>query len=209
MDAGGALPIDIAGFKLWRGLLDRPAQERAAAALRRVAEAAPMRRPVTPWGREMSVQMTSAGRVGWISDRRGYRYEPRQPSGGAWPPIPDPILDVWRAVADWPDPPDCCLVNYYGEAAKMGMHRDADEGEAGFAAPVVSISLGDPAVFRVGGLARKDVKQRVTLESGDVLVMGGAARLAYHGVDKILFGGSTLLPKGGRLNATLRVVASA
>lgn len=153
--------------------------------------------------------MTSAGRVGWISDRRGYRYAARHPVTGAqWPPIPDAVLQVWREVSGWPDDPDSCLVNYYGVGAKMGMHRDADEGEEAFVAPVVSISLGDPAVFRIGGTERGGATEAVTLESGDVMVMGGAARLAYHGVDKVLFGGSGLLPRRGRINVTLRVVRS-
>jgi len=202
-------PIHISGFQLWKTRLDAAGQASMVEALREVAEAAPFFHPETRWGRKMSVRMTSAGRVGWVSDRRGYRYEPRHPVTGApWPQIPDCVLAVWREVADWPDDPDCCLINYYSEGAKMGMHRDADEGEAGFAAPVVSISLGDPAVFRIGGLERGGPTQKVTLESGDVMVMGGPARLAYHGVDKVLFGGSTLLPKGGRINVTLRVVRS-
>ncbi len=201
-------PIDIAGFKLWKSRLDAAAQSDMVIALRKVADAAPFFHPETRWGKKMSVRMTSAGRAGWVSDRRGYRYERRHPVTGApWPAIPPMILEVWRAVADWPEAPDCCLVNFYGEAAKMGMHRDADEGAAGFAAPVVSISLGDPAVFRMGGLKRGGKTRKVTLESGDVMVMGGPARLAYHGIDKVMFGGSRLLPKGGRLNVTLRVVA--
>jgi alkylated DNA repair protein (DNA oxidative demethylase) len=202
-------PIHISGFQLWKTRLNSGQQGAMVAALREVADAAPFFSPETRWGRKMSVRMTSAGRVGWVSDRRGYRYEARHPVTGApWPPIPAPVLAVWREVAGWPDDPDCCLINFYGAGARMGMHRDADEGEAGFAAPVVSISLGDPAVFRIGGLERGGKTSAVTLESGDVVVMGGTARLAYHGVDKVLFGGSTLLPGGGRINVTLRVVRS-
>jgi len=201
--------IHISGFELWKTRLPPARQEEMVATLREVADAAPMFSPETRCGRRMSVRMTSAGRVGWVSDRRGYRYEARHPQTGApWPPIPECVLAVWREVANWPDDPDCCLINYYGAGAKMGMHRDADEGEAGFAAPVVSISLGDPAVFRIGGMERGGPTRPVTLESGDVMVMGGPARLAYHGIDKVLFGGSTLLPKGGRINVTLRVVRS-
>ena len=159
---------------------------------------------MTPWGKPMSVAMTSAGRVGWITDRKGYRYEPRHPSGAPWPPVPPTALDVWRAVSGWDGAPDCMLVNFYREGAKMGMHRDADENE--WAAPVVSVSLGDPARFRMGGLARKDPTEAVELNSGDVLVMGGPARLAYHGVDRIRFGVSPLLAEGGRINLTMRVV---
>ncbi|MEM7270224.1 MAG: alpha-ketoglutarate-dependent dioxygenase AlkB [Pseudomonadota bacterium] len=199
------IPTEIAaGFSLYDRLLGEDAQGALAADLRAVAEAAPMFSPVTRWGKPMSVKMTSAGRVGWYSDRRGYRYEPRHPSGAQWPAIPESVLNVWREVSGYPKDPDCCLINYYSEKAKMGLHRDADE-EA-YDAPVVSISLGDSARFRIGGLERSDPTQAIDLHSGDVLVMGGPARLAYHGVDRIRFGTSTLLPKGGRINVTLRVV---
>ncbi len=193
-----------AGFTLHDAHLDVAAQTAMAADLRAVAEAAPMFHPETRWGKQMSVKMTSAGRVGWFSDRRGYRYEPNHPSGVPWPPIPDSVLTVWRAVSGWDADPDCCLINFYGEGAKMGMHQDKDENA--FDAPVVSISLGDPARFRMGGVDRSDKTMAVELKSGDVMVMGGPARLAYHGVDRIDFGVSPLLPKGGRINVTLRVV---
>ncbi|MEO0362170.1 MAG: alpha-ketoglutarate-dependent dioxygenase AlkB [Pseudomonadota bacterium] len=195
------------GFSLHDRMLDEPAQRRLLDEVRAVVRAAPLIRPVTPWGKPMSVAMTSAGRVGWITDRGGYRYEPTHPSGAAWPPIPPTALDVWRAVGGWPDDPDCCLVNFYREGAKMGMHQDKDE--RAFDAPVVSISLGDPALFRMGGVSRKDPTARVELASGDVLVMGGPARLAYHGVDRVRFGVSPLLKEGGRLNLTMRVVRDA
>lgn len=192
------------GFTLHDGFLDTHAQRALLAEVRDVAEAAPFVRPMTPWGKPMSVAMTSAGRLGWITDRKGYRYEPRHPSGAPWPPVPETALAVWRAVSGWAGDPDCMLVNYYREGAKMGLHRDADENE--WAAPVVSISLGDPARFRMGGTARKDPTEAVELNSGDVLVMGGPARLAYHGVDRIRFGVSPLLAEGGRINLTMRVV---
>ena len=179
-------------------------------AVREVVGAAPLVRPVTPWGRPMSVRMTSAGRLGWVIERGGYRYAARHPeTGEAWPPIPSSVLAVWRAVSGWNGDPDCCLVNWYGEGARMGLHRDADEGEAGFKAPVVSISLGDPARFRMGGTSRGDPTESVVLASGDVVVMGGPARLAYHGIDRVLFGEDDLLPGHGRINLTLRVVRSA
>jgi alkylated DNA repair protein (DNA oxidative demethylase) len=201
---------DINGFRHLPGYLDRPAQAVMAAALRRVVSAAPLVRPVTPWGKPMSVRMTSAGRLGWVIERGRYRYAARHPETRApWPPVPDSVLAVWRAVSGWPGDPDCCLINWYGEGARMGLHRDADEGEAAFAAPVVSISLGDPARFRIGGLTRKGPTESVVLNSGDVVVMGGAARLAYHGIDRVMFGGNDLLPGGGRINLTLRVVRSA
>jgi alkylated DNA repair protein (DNA oxidative demethylase) len=152
----------------------------------------------------MSVRMTSAGRYGWFTDRSGYRYVDRHPSGVPWPPVPASVLAVWRALASAARDPDCCLVNHYREGARMGMHRDADEKD--FAWPVLSISLGDSALFRMGGLSRKDPSSSVLLESGDVVLFGGLARLAYHGVDRIRPGSSRLLPEGGRINLTLRVV---
>ena len=201
---------DIAGFRILPGFLGRRSQSAMVEAVREVVRAAPLVRPVTPWGKPMSVRMTSAGRLGWVIERGRYRYSARHPETGAsWPPIPASVLAVWRAVSGWRDDPDCCLVNWYGEGARMGLHRDADEGEAGFAAPVVSISLGDPARFRIGGTSRKDPTESVVLNSGDVVVMGGPARLAYHGVDRVLFGEDGLLAGHGRINLTLRVVKSA
>ena len=173
-------------------------------ALREVVRAAPLFSPVTPSGKPMSVRMTAAGRYGWITDRGGYRYEPAHPSGVPWPPIPQMVLEVWTALAGDERPPDCCLVNYYGEGAKMGLHQDRDEAD--FRWPVISISLGDEALFRVGGQARSDRTKSVWLHSGDVVVLGGEARLAYHGIDRIKHGSSPLLPNGGRINLTLRVV---
>lgn len=200
-----AAPLDLNGVQLFKGWLGRPAQEALVAAVRRVAEAAPLSRYTTPWGKPMSVRMTAAGRIGWVVNRGRYAYEPRHPgTGEPWPPIPPEALAVWRALSGWDGDPDSLLVNWYGEGAKMGMHRDANENA--YDAPVVSISLGDPAVFRVGGLERRGPTVSTTLESGDVAVMGGAARLAYHGVDRVRFAGSTLLPQGGRINLTLRVV---
>lgn len=194
------------GFRLFDHFLDAKQQQTLLDEVREVVRAAPLITPTTPWGKPMSVSMTSAGRVGWITDRRGYRYETRHPVGTDWPPMPRTALDVWRAISEWPDDPDCCLVNFYREASKMGMHQDKDEGN--FDAPVVSISLGDDARFRMGGTQRTDPTEIVELRSGDVIVMGDDARLAYHGVDRIRFGTSTLLEKGGRINLTLRVVRS-
>ena len=200
------LTEEIAGFVVHRRLLDRERQAGMLDELRSVIAAAPLVRPVTAWGKPMSVRMTSAGRVGWIIDRGRYRYSPKHPeTGTAWPPIPHSVLDVWRQVSGWPDDPDSCLINWYGEGARMGLHQDRDEGR--FDAPVVSISLGDPARFRMGGTDRKDPTRSTLLESGDVVVMGGAARLAFHGVDRVMFGQGTLLADGGRINLTLRVVS--
>lgn len=196
--------IDLKGVAVHRGFLDRSAQESLVEAVRAIALAAPLSRYETPMGRPMSVRMTAAGRLGWTSGPDGYAYAERCPATGVpWPPIPEAALTVWRAVADWPEDPDSLLVNWYDADARMSMHRDVDEAD--LTAPVVSISLGDPAQFRVGGIRRADPTASLWLESGDVAVMGGSARLVYHGVDRIRYGGSTLLPEGGRINLTLRV----
>lgn len=196
--------IVLKGFEIHKGCLDRGAQAGLVADLRAVAAVAPFFAPRTPWGKPMSVRMTAAGKYGWITGRGGYRYETHHPDGQPWPPIPGAVLDLWRGFVSEARLPDCCLVNYYGQNARMGLHRDADEAD--FNWPVLSISLGDPGLFRVGGLERADPTASILLESGDVVVMGGAARQAYHGIDRIRFGGSSLLPAGGRINLTLRVV---
>ncbi|MZQ89606.1 alpha-ketoglutarate-dependent dioxygenase AlkB [Frigidibacter albus] len=202
--AGVAVPSrDIRGFALHDGWLGSAEQAALVEDLRGVIAAAPLFSPMTPYGKPMSVRMTSAGSLGWVSDRRGYRYAPLHPEGTPWPPIPDRVLAVWRAVSGVARLPDCCLINFYGEGARMGMHQDRDEADFGW--PVVSISLGDDALFRIGNLERGGRTESVWLRSGDVMVMGSAARLAYHGVDRVAFGTSTLLPKAGRINLTMRV----
>jgi alkylated DNA repair protein (DNA oxidative demethylase) len=185
-------------------LLPQSAQEAMLADVLGVMDAAPPFHPVTRWGKAMSVAMTSAGRFGWFSDRRGYRYEERHPSGAPWPPIPDSVLAVWRAVAPGAREPECCLVNLYRGPARMGLHQDRDEAD--LTQPVVSISLGDEALFRVGGTERGGPTESLWLRSGDVCVIGGPARLALHGVDRVREGSSALIPGGGRINLTLRVV---
>lgn len=197
-------PLDLRGMQVFKGFLDRAAQEEMVAALRDVTRSAPLFSPVTPSGKPMSVRMTAAGRFGWISDRSGYRYSQTHPEGHPWPAIPPLILKVWEAVSNCARVPECCLVNFYGEGAKMGMHQDRDEAD--FAAPVVSISLGDDALFRVGNETRGGKTESLWLTSGDVVVMGGASRLKYHGIDRVKLGSSSLLPKAGRINVTLRVV---
>jgi len=192
------------GFVIHPGALDPAEQARMLEDVRAIARAAPLFQPITPRGRPMSVRMTAAGRYGWVTDRKGYRYEPRHPSGVDWPPIPGSILSIWRDVSGTERTPDCCLVNFYGEGARMGLHQDKDEAD--FTMPVVSISLGDDGLFRMGNEERGGKTSSVWLRSGDVVVMGGEARLKHHGVDRIRFGSSTLLPQGGRINLTLRVV---
>ncbi|WP_422031654.1 alpha-ketoglutarate-dependent dioxygenase AlkB family protein [Roseovarius sp.] len=194
----------IRGVDVYEGFLDREGQVRVVEDIRGVAEVAPLFSPMTPYGKPMRVKMTSAGRYGWYSDRKGYRYERRHPEGMAWPPIPESVLAIWQALVSGERMPDCCLVNYYDEAARMGMHQDRDEADFGW--PVLSVSLGDEGLFRIGNETRGGKTQSVWLRSGDVVVLGGQARLLYHGLDKIRFGTSTLLPKGGRINLTLRVV---
>ncbi|GFE49302.1 alkylated DNA repair dioxygenase [Roseobacter cerasinus] len=196
--------LKVAGFDIHTSYLDSAAQADLVAALRDVVRRAPFVTPVTPSGKPMSVQMTAAGAYGWITDRRGYRYATEQPRGMPWPPIPQQLLSMWEDLTGSERQPECCLINFYGEGARLGLHQDKDE--ACYDWPVMSVSLGDDGLFRMGGPARGGKTQSIWLQSGDVVVMGGAARLAYHGVDRIRFGSSTLLPKGGRINLTLRVV---
>ena len=192
------------GFVIHHGFLDRPAQERLVETLRGVLKEAPLVQPVTPRGRPMSVRMSAAGDYGWITDRKGYRYSETHPDGQPWPPIPAQVLEIWREVSGSARDPECCLINWYGEGARMGLHQDRDEAD--FGEPVVSVSLGDEGMFRMGNEERGGKTESVWLKSGDVVVMGGEARLRHHGVDRIRFGSSTLLPQGGRINLTLRVV---
>ncbi|MCH2076728.1 MAG: alpha-ketoglutarate-dependent dioxygenase AlkB [Rhodobacteraceae bacterium] len=196
--------LTIRDFELYKGHLSPDAQCAVVDDIREVLRAAPLVQPVTPSGKPMSVRMSAAGRLGWITDRKGYRYAPLHPNGSPWPAIPQSIAKIWKEVTGLSRMPDCCLINWYGEDAKMGMHQDADEGD--FSWPVLSISLGDEALFRMGNTERGGKTESVWLTSGDVLVMGGEARLKYHGVDRVKHGSSTLLKNGGRINLTLRVV---
>ena len=155
------------------------------AALRRVAEVASFRHMVTPGGYRMSVAITNCGPVGWVSDPSGYRYDASDPeTGQPWPPMPAEFLDLARQAAAAAGfekfEPDCCLVNRYEPGAKLSLHQDKDE--RAFAAPIVSVSLGLPAVFLWGGLKRSDRPRRIRLENGDVVVWGGPSRLVYHGI---------------------------
>jgi DNA oxidative demethylase len=187
--------------------LDRPAQKALLSAIRRIVGEAPLYTPTMPRsGKPMSVRMTNCGPLGWVTDKeRGYRYQPTHPvTGKPWPPIPPMLLDLWERVAAYALPPEACLINYYAGSAKMGLHQDKDEED--FAAPVLSVSLGDTGLFRVGGRSRNDPTRCIELKSGDVVVLGGEDRLAYHGIDRILPGTSELLAEGGRFNLTLRRV---
>jgi len=203
----GRIPPDLVvrGFEIFENFLDESKQKTLLQDIRKVVLAAPLFAPTTARGKEMSVRMTSAGRLGWVSDSSGYRYEATHPRGMAWPAIPVSVLEIWRAVGPDDRDPDCCLINFYDASARMGLHQDRDEAD--FSWPVVSISLGDDALFRIGNHTRGGKTDSIWLRSGDVVVMGGDARLAHHGVDKIKEGTSLLLPKGGRINLTLRVVA--
>ena len=195
------------GVTLTADYLDRAAQHELLAAVRAVVAAAPLYVPRMPRsGKPMSVLMTNCGALGWVTDaERGYRYQATHPQTGApWPPIPDIVLTAWRDLGGYPHPPEACLINFYAASARMGLHQDKDEHD--LAAPVVSLSLGDSALFRVGGLKRSDPTRALRLASGDAVVLGGAGRLAFHGVDRILPGTSTLLAEGGRINLTLRRV---
>lgn len=195
-----------AGARHLPGHFDRTAQERLVEMVRGVVAAAPLYTPVMPrWGRPFSVRMTNCGRLGWVSDKSGYRYQPQHPvTGEPWPAIPEALLALWEEVAGYPHPPEACLVNFYDDKAKMGLHQDKDEAD--LEAPVVSVSLGDDCRFRVGGTERGGTTASIRLASGDVFVLGGAARLSHHGVDRIYPQTSTLLKNGGRINLTLRRV---
>jgi alkylated DNA repair protein (DNA oxidative demethylase) len=192
-----------AGFRLLPGYFDEAAQKALVEAVLEAAKTAPFYRPVTPGGKPMSVEMTGFGPLVWVTDASGYRYEPRHPvTGDAWPAIPPVLLGLWAAVCDPVTPPDACLVNLYRNGARMGLHQDRDEADFSF--PVLSVSLGDTAIFRIGGTTRGGPTRSVRLASGDVCVLAGEARLAYHGVDRVLAGSSRLAPGGGRINLTLR-----
>ena len=191
------------GFQLHLAALDPEMQASLVATALAAAEIAPFHRRQTPGGKTMSVAQTSVGRYGWVSDRTGYRYEDRHPlTDEAWPSMPEELLALWDRFAGAAVPPDSCLINLYREGAKMGAHQDMDEADRD--TPVLSISLGDTAVFRLGGQDRRDPTRSFRLASGDVCLLAGASRRAFHGVDRILSGSSQLVPGGGRINLTLR-----
>jgi alkylated DNA repair protein (DNA oxidative demethylase) len=202
-----ALRRNKGGMQYFPLAFNEAAQSALLGAVRLVIAEAPLFTPSMPRsGNPMSVRMTNAGPLGWVTDKeRGYRYQPTHPvTGKPWPPIPPMLLDLWDGAAGYASPPEACLINYYQGEAKMGLHQDKDEED--FCAPVLSVSLGDTGVFRVGGRSRKDPTRALELMSGDVVILGGDDRLAYHGIDRILPGTSDLLFEGGRFNLTLRRV---
>jgi alkylated DNA repair protein (DNA oxidative demethylase) len=186
-----------------------PAQQRALVmVVLGLLEENPVYRGAMPrTGKPLSVRNTNLGPLGWVSDIKGYRYQPLHPeTGKAWPAIPDMLMDLWRDVANYAAPPQACLVNWYEAGSRLGLHIDADETARD--APVVSVSLGSRALFRLGGLERTSPTSSMRLASGDVVILGGQARRAYHGVDRIYPESSTLVPGGGRINLTLRRVTA-
>ncbi len=195
------------GFRHLPGFLDRAAQEALVEEIRAVVAAAPLYTPEMPrTGQPLSVRMTNCGALGWVTDRtQGYRYQPTHPvTGAAWPPIPPSLLALWQSLLATSKPPEACLVNFYSDTARMGLHQDKDEAD--HETPVLSLSLGNSCLFRLGGQDRKDRTLSLKLASGDVVILGGDSRMAFHGVDRIYPATSTLLKNGGRINLTLRRV---
>lgn len=206
--APGVAIGSVAGARHLASCLHAEDQRSLVNSLAAVLDAAPLYCPRMPRsGRPFSVRMSNCGPLGWVSDETGYRYQPTHPeTGKPWPAIPPMLLALWDRLAGYPFPPEACLINVYDAKARLGLHRDQDEED--FSAPVISVSLGDTALFRIGGLGRKDPTRSLRLGSGDVVLLGGEARLAYHGVDRVLAGTSGLIPGGGRINLTLRRVTS-
>ena len=193
--------------------LDSAAQADLLAEIAEVLRQAPLVRPEMPrTGKPFSVMMSNCGALGWVSDRSGYRYQAHHPvTGAAWPAIPQRLVDIWQDLSGADRPAEACLINHYEAGARMGLHQDRDEAD--FDAPVVSLSLGDTAVFRIGGAKRKDPTRSLRLASGDAVVLEHESRLAFHGIDRVVGGSSTLLDgyqdlfaNRGRVNITMRVV---
>ena len=184
-------------------------QESLVAEIREIAGQAPLFVPKMPrTGKPMSVRMTNCGPLGWVTTKEeGYRYQAMHPeTGEAWPEIPKSLVELWEKISNYSKPPQACLVNFYESSAKMGLHQDKDEED--FDAPVLSVSLGDTCLFRIGGENRKDPTKSFKLQSGDVMLLTGKSRMAFHGVDRIYPGTSTLLKQNGRINLTLRRVTA-
>lgn len=196
----------LEGFAHYQEALSAAEVQALVAELDGLLTAAPLYTPTMPrTGAPLSVAMSNCGALGWVSDKQGYRYQAHHPETGApWPAMPERLFAIWRTYGGYPHPPEACLINRYRGKARLGLHIDQDEDDP--LAPVVSVSLGDDAWFRLGGRARRDPTQRVLLRSGDVVVLGGPARFAYHGVDRIVAGTSDAVPGGGRINLTMRRV---
>jgi DNA oxidative demethylase len=195
------------GVRHLPGYLSAEQQAALVEDIRLVVSAAPLFIPRMPkTGKEMSVRMTNCGKLGWVTDKeRGYRYQATHPvTGEPWPDMPEILMRLWNDLAQYPHVAEACLINFYSGDAKMGLHQDRDESE--FAAPVLSVSLGDACLFRIGGLRRDDTTVSFRLESGDVVLLDGPSRLAFHGVDRIYPESSMLLKHGGRINLTMRRV---
>ena len=189
------------------GFLDPQQQAALLDEIREIIALAPLYRATMPkTGKPLSVRMSNCGELGWVCDKDGgYRYQEKHPvMGRAWPPMPQSLLNIWQNISNYKLPPQACLINFYDENARMGMHQDKDEQD--FNAPVVSLSLGDSCLFRIGSTTRGGRTSSFKLQSGDAIVLGGDSRLAFHGVDKIYPDTSILLKNGGRVNLTLRRV---
>ena len=195
-------------MKLFSGYLHRSAQEGLLSEIREIVRQAPLFTPCMPrTGKPFSVKMSNCGPLGWVADKQGYRYQKTHPvTNEPWPRIPDQLLKLWHDLAAFDGEPEACLINHYEPRAKMGLHVDEDEEE--FEAPIFSLSLGDDARFRLGGPSRKDPTKSFILHSGDILLLDGEDRKAFHGIDRIYPGTSTLLKTSGRINLTMRRVTS-
>lgn len=198
----------IEGFRFLPEYFRPDAQRALVAEVLALLEDNPVYRGAMPrTGKQLSVRNTNLGSLGWVSDIKGYRYQTHHPeTGRAWPAIPQVLLDLWTDVSNYDAPPEACLVNWYEADSRLGLHIDADESAKD--APVVSVSLGSRALFRLGGLERNSPTSSMRLASGDVVVLGGQSRRAYHGVDRIYPESSTLVPGGGRINLTMRRVTA-
>jgi alkylated DNA repair protein (DNA oxidative demethylase) len=204
-----ARDVRLAPGAMLLGAFARPFEASCVSALGRIVEVAPFRHMVTPGGHRMSIAITNCGALGWVTDRTGYRYDHDDPqTGRPWPPMPEVFANLATQAAACAGfegfTPDACLVNRYEPGARLSLHQDKNERD--FSAPIVSVSLGLPAIFLFGGLRRADTPRRVPLAHGDVVVWGGPDRLRYHGVLPLAAGHHSLVG-GQRINLTFRRAA--
>ena len=205
-------PLEVNGLKLYPDYLSQAQQEQLLQTVIDAIQPTPFYQAKSPYsGKSIGPKMTNMGELGWYSDEKGYRYQEHHPETNLpWSAMPQVLLDIWADVSDYDKPPQCCLVNYYDQPdSKLGLHKDHDEET--FEPPIVSVSLGDSCLFRMGLTDKKTPTRSFTVDSGAIMVMGKQARTAYHGVDRILYGETTLLNNKkpfhqGRLNLTLRRV---